>query len=141
MVSCPLILIYFCATGGVEVEDRTLFFDLEFFFTQGCFGLGIVAGPLPLGFIPEKDEPNLRWTRRHSSVCMFSSLFISLDFDFVVLRSHLPRNPTRGRRTSTSGLAKGCSSQGTSFCSTQPQQLRPLVLRLHYPQGLIVAAF
>ena len=36
-----------CATEGVEVEDRTLFFDPEVFFPLGCFGsfaLGVYPG-------------------------------------------------------------------------------------------------
>ena len=39
----------------MEVEDRTLFFDPEVFFPPGCFGLAVVACPLPLESIPEED--------------------------------------------------------------------------------------
>ena len=53
VVSCLLILVCFCATGGVEVEDGILF----------------VACSLPLGFIPEEYGPGFDWSTFIASAC------------------------------------------------------------------------
>ena len=53
VVSCLLILVCFCATGGVEVEDGILF----------------VACSLPLGFIPEEYGPGFDWSTFATYAC------------------------------------------------------------------------